>query len=137
MDKNGNGEELLLAKLAHSDRLNLTKFTPLKFQQLCILSGCDYLESINGVGALKAAAALNRHTDVKHVRPQRRRWRSMAATACRSFGLTRPMAQVPVPLRRTGHFRAAVGRRRVRGGADGVPARLPTGVAGVPPPNRV
>lgn len=75
MDKNGNGEELLLAKLAHSDRINLTKFTPLKFQQLCILSGCDYLESINGVGALKAAAALNRHTDVKHVCPKQRQWR--------------------------------------------------------------
>ena len=68
MDKGGDGEELLLAKLAYADRLNLTKFTPLKFQQLCILSGCDYLESINGVGALKAAAALNRHSDVKHVR---------------------------------------------------------------------
>jgi len=136
MDKNGNGEELLLAKLAHSDRINLTKFTPLKFQQLCILSGCDYLESVNGVGALKAAAALNRHTDVKHVCPKRQ-WRSMAASACRCIGLTRPLAQISMPLLWTGHFRAAVGRRCVRGREDGVPARLPPGVAGVPPPNRV
>ena len=81
MDKEGYVDEVVLSKLAQSDRLNLAKFTPQKFQQLCVLSGCDYLASIHGVGPLKAAAALNRHHDALHVRsfsvplPKKRRWR--------------------------------------------------------------
>lgn len=68
MDKDGYVDEVALARLARSDRLNLTTFTPHKFQQLCVLSGCDYLPSLRGIGPLKAAAALNRHRDAMHVR---------------------------------------------------------------------
>jgi hypothetical protein len=68
MDKDGYVDDVALARLARSDRLNLTTFTPHKFQQLCVLSGCDYLPSLRGIGPLKAAAALSRHRDAMHVR---------------------------------------------------------------------
>jgi exonuclease 1 len=56
MDINGNG--LLL----RADKLHLTLGRPhespenllIKLRQLCILSGCDYVNSLPGVGLVKA-----------------------------------------------------------------------------------
>ena len=102
MDKDGYVDEVQLARLAQADRINLTRFTPQKFQQLCILCGCDYLDSIRNVGPVKAATALNRHSDVMHVRTRCsadslqtppalcRRWAAVS-------GLTRPSPPPPRP----------------------------------------
>ncbi|MES1902929.1 MAG: Rad2 nuclease, partial [Paramarteilia canceri] len=44
-----------------------TGFSPEKFQMTCILSGCDYLKSLKGVGLKKAYQFINKYhcTDVK------------------------------------------------------------------------
>jgi exonuclease-1 len=54
MDKDGNGVEVDLANLPEVAELNLRGFTHDMFLKTCILSGCDYLDSIKGVGIKKA-----------------------------------------------------------------------------------
>ena len=41
-------------RLGHAEEIDLTSFDLFKFRQMCILSGCDYLPSISGLG-LKTA----------------------------------------------------------------------------------
>ncbi|KAG8549125.1 hypothetical protein GDO81_022564 [Engystomops pustulosus] len=57
MDKYGNGLEI------DQDRFGMCKhlgdvFTEEKFRYMCILSGCDYLPSIHGIGLAKASKLL-------------------------------------------------------------------------------
>ncbi|KAG9478153.1 exonuclease 1 [Eleutherodactylus coqui] len=57
MDKFGNGLEI------DQDRFGMCKhlgdvFTEEKFRHMCILSGCDYLPSIHGIGLAKASKLL-------------------------------------------------------------------------------
>lgn len=54
MDKNGAGIEVDLDNLAEVEELNFKNFTSDMFLACCILSGCDYLESIKGIGFKKA-----------------------------------------------------------------------------------
>lgn len=54
MDKGGNGIEVDLDRLNDVTELNFTKFTQDMLLTCCILSGCDYLESIKGIGFKKA-----------------------------------------------------------------------------------
>ena len=54
MDKYGAGIEVDLDKLGEVEDLNFSTFTPNMLLVCCILSGCDYLESIKGIGFKKA-----------------------------------------------------------------------------------
>ena len=54
MDPCGDGVFVDLDRLSNVTAVNLTNFTPANFRHLCILSGCDYLLSISGVGLVTA-----------------------------------------------------------------------------------
>ncbi|XP_063287707.1 exonuclease 1 [Pelobates fuscus] len=53
LDKFGNGLEIDQARLGMCKQLG-DVFTEEKFRYMCILSGCDYLPSIHGIGLAKA-----------------------------------------------------------------------------------
>ena len=54
MDKNGYGTEVDLDLLSSVTEFDFSKFDAESFLLLCIFSGCDYLESIKGIGFKKA-----------------------------------------------------------------------------------
>ena len=54
MDKYGVGIEVDIDKLDLVEELNFRTFTLDMLLVTCILSGCDYLESIKGIGFKKA-----------------------------------------------------------------------------------
>lgn len=54
MDANGDGQEVDLTLLSESTELNFRTFTHDMLLLTCILSGCDYLDSIKGIGFKKA-----------------------------------------------------------------------------------
>ena len=54
MDKFGNGIEIDLDKLGEVEELNFRTFSSDMLLTCCILSGCDYIDSIKGVGFKKA-----------------------------------------------------------------------------------
>jgi len=54
MDKNGYGTEIDLDRLGEVEELNFKTFTGDMLLTCCILSGCDYLDSIKGIGFKKA-----------------------------------------------------------------------------------
>lgn len=57
LDKFGNGLEIDQARLGMCKQLG-DVFTEEKFRYMCILSGCDYLPSIHGIGLGKACKLL-------------------------------------------------------------------------------
>ncbi|XP_043914341.1 exonuclease 1 [Protopterus annectens] len=57
MDKFGNGLEIEQAHLGRCKQLG-DVFTEEKFRYMCILSGCDYLASVHGIGLAKACKLL-------------------------------------------------------------------------------
>ncbi|XP_053157218.1 exonuclease 1 isoform X2 [Hemicordylus capensis] len=57
IDKFGNGLEIDQARLGMCKQLG-DVFTEEKFRYMCILSGCDYLPSIHGIGLAKACKLL-------------------------------------------------------------------------------
>ncbi|NXN20034.1 EXO1 Exonuclease, partial [Indicator maculatus] len=57
IDKFGNGLEIDQARLGNCKQLG-NVFTEEKFRYMCILSGCDYLSSIHGIGLVKACKLL-------------------------------------------------------------------------------
>ena len=73
MDRYGDGVEIDMANLKDAKELNFRSFTDEMFLVCCILSGCDYLESIKGIG-LKTAHRIisengsDRQTILKRIR---------------------------------------------------------------------
>nr|XP_015799518.2 LOW QUALITY PROTEIN: exonuclease 1 [Nothobranchius furzeri] len=57
MDKHGNGLEIDQSNLGRCRSLG-NVFTEEKFRHMCILSGCDYLPSLHGIGLGKACKLL-------------------------------------------------------------------------------
>ncbi|NXW68686.1 EXO1 Exonuclease, partial [Hirundo rustica] len=57
IDKFGNGLEIDQTRLGNCKQLG-NIFTEEKFRYMCILSGCDYLPSIHGIGLAKACKLL-------------------------------------------------------------------------------
>ncbi len=57
MDKQGNGLEIDQCHLGRCKSLG-NIFTEEKFRYMCILSGCDYLPSLYGIGLGKACKLL-------------------------------------------------------------------------------
>ena len=54
LDHSGQGMEIKLENLVRLKELNLRGWTNDDFRHLCMLAGCDYLPSINGLGLKKA-----------------------------------------------------------------------------------
>jgi exonuclease-1 len=61
MDKTGNGVEVDMSRLAEVTELNFRQFQGDMFLYMCILSGCDYLDSIKGIGFKKAYKLVYEH----------------------------------------------------------------------------
>ncbi|KAM3143539.1 hypothetical protein pb186bvf_004301 [Paramecium bursaria] len=65
MDKQGNGEQIDISTLDQCKEYNFQGWDSNKFLTLCILAGCDYLDSISGVGFSKAYAAIMKTQNYK------------------------------------------------------------------------
>ena len=60
MDKFGQGVEFQYDDLVNNRDLNFTNFTKQMVMEMCILSGCDYLPSLPGMGVKRAHGLLRR-----------------------------------------------------------------------------
>lgn len=63
MDFNGNGVLIEQDRLYLAMDMKPEEFDMNKFRQICILSGCDYLRSLPGIGLRKARKFIMRNTD--------------------------------------------------------------------------
>jgi exonuclease-1 len=68
MDECGMGTLVDLTDLPKLTDLRMHEFTMEKFKQMCILSGCDYLPSIKGVGLKTANKLMRKHSTIEKVR---------------------------------------------------------------------
>ncbi|KAL7753267.1 Rad2 nuclease [Sorochytrium milnesiophthora] len=64
LDKYGEGVQIDRADLPSTTEVSLIGWTDDLFRQMCILSGCDYLPSIVGLGLRKAHSYLTKHKSV-------------------------------------------------------------------------
>eukprot|EP01124_Arcella_intermedia_P037255 TRINITY_DN9934_c0_g1_i4.p1 TRINITY_DN9934_c0_g1~~TRINITY_DN9934_c0_g1_i4.p1 ORF type:complete len:914 (-),score=285.92 TRINITY_DN9934_c0_g1_i4:48-2789(-) len=58
--KSGTGQEILISDLRNNKELDFRSFNKDNFRHMCILSGCDYLKNIAGVGVKKAHQFVSR-----------------------------------------------------------------------------
>lgn len=63
MDQNGGGLLIEQEKLYLSMNMLPEQFNFEKFRHMCILSGCDYLPSIPGIGLIKARQFITRTSE--------------------------------------------------------------------------
>lgn len=72
MDKFGQGVEFQYDDLAKNRDLNFTSFTKQMVLEMCILSGCDYLPSLQGMGVKRAHGLMRRFRSygkaIKHLK---------------------------------------------------------------------
>lgn len=68
MDKYGQGVEFQFNKLEHNKDLNLIGFTNEMIQEMCILSGCDYLPSLPGMGLKRAHSLISKFKKFEKVK---------------------------------------------------------------------
>ncbi|DAZ97027.1 TPA: hypothetical protein N0F65_012896 [Lagenidium giganteum] len=61
LDRDGIAQEICLDRLKENKGLTFHMFTHEMFLEMCIFSGCDYLDSIPGFGLKKAYAAIKQH----------------------------------------------------------------------------
>ena len=54
MDNQGEGHEICIDNLNEVVELDFSRFHGDMFLMMCILSGCDYVDSIKGIGLKKA-----------------------------------------------------------------------------------
>jgi exonuclease-1 len=54
MDRQGNGIEICREKMFRMSELRFTGWTEGDFRRWCILSGCDYIKSLPGMGLKRA-----------------------------------------------------------------------------------
>lgn len=75
MDKQGNGLEIDQGNLGRCRSLG-NVFTEEKFRYMCILSGCDYVPSLHGIGLGKACKLLRlaKDPDILKVRQFEEDW---------------------------------------------------------------
>lgn len=67
MDKYGNGKEIKLVNLGATKNPSYLNFTLRMFRQVCILAGCDYLQSISGMGIKKAHSLIKQFRSIELV----------------------------------------------------------------------
>lgn len=60
MDKFGQGVEFRSSKLGQNKELDFTGFTKQMLLEMCIFSGCDYLQSLPGMGVKRAHALVQK-----------------------------------------------------------------------------
>lgn len=60
MDSEGIGQEIRYADIVRNKDLSFVGFTPDQFLEMCVMSGCDYLPSLSGVGIKKAHGLMRR-----------------------------------------------------------------------------
>lgn len=63
MDFNGNGILIEQNQLYLAMDMKPEQFDMDKFRHICILSGCDYLPSLPGIGLRKARKFITKNTD--------------------------------------------------------------------------
>ncbi|KAA8519582.1 hypothetical protein F0562_013794 [Nyssa sinensis] len=72
MDKFGQGVEFRYSILQQNKELNFTGFTKQMLLEMCILSGCDYLQSLPGMGLKRAHALMKKFKSydkvIKHLK---------------------------------------------------------------------
>ncbi|XP_065878620.1 exonuclease 1 isoform X2 [Euphorbia lathyris] len=72
MDKYGQGVEFQYSRLQQNKDLSFAGFTNRMLLEMCILSGCDYLQSLPGMGLKRAHALISKfkHYDkvIKHLK---------------------------------------------------------------------
>ncbi|XP_057949095.1 exonuclease 1 [Malania oleifera] len=72
MDKFGQGVEFRYSMLHQNKEINFTGFTKQMLLEMCILSGCDYLQSLPGMGLKRAHALIKKFKSydkvIKHLR---------------------------------------------------------------------
>jgi exonuclease-1 len=68
MDRDGNANEILGDRLAAVTDVNFNGWSLKEFRHMCILSGCDYLKNIEGIGLRTAYKFLRKHKSVDKVR---------------------------------------------------------------------
>ena len=69
-DRPGVGDEIDLSTIAGCSKLDLVNFRDDDFLNMCILSGCDYLDSMGGMGMVGACKTVGRFLNVAN--PMRR-----------------------------------------------------------------
>lgn len=69
MDRHGNGEEFLIDKVFNTtcDGLRFKEFDRELFVGMCVLSGCDFLPSISGIGTKRAYCLVNKYKNLERV----------------------------------------------------------------------
>lgn len=67
MSGDGDGVLIDMNNLSKVRTVKLASFTLEQFRWMCMLSGCDYLPSIKGMGLVKAHKLLQRHKNLKQV----------------------------------------------------------------------
>lgn len=67
MDKFGQGVEFRYANLQNNKELSLTGFTKQMILEMCVLSGCDYLPSLPGMGLKRAHALVKKLKSIANV----------------------------------------------------------------------
>ncbi len=63
MDRFGSGEEIRLDRICQATEMDMSSFTHANFRHMCILSGCDYVSNISGIGIKKAYMLVRKHRD--------------------------------------------------------------------------
>ncbi|XP_026978258.1 exonuclease 1 isoform X4 [Sagmatias obliquidens] len=81
MDQFGNGLEVDQARLGMCKQLG-DVFTEEKFRYMCILSGCDYLSSLRGIGLAKACKVLRLANNPDILKPAQSRSHSWTDKTC-------------------------------------------------------
>jgi len=67
LESNGNGKEICLSNLGATKNPCFVNFTMEMFRQVCILAGCDYLQSISGLGIKRAHVIMKKYRSVDKV----------------------------------------------------------------------
>lgn len=67
MDKFGEGMEYRIENLGVNRELDFKNFTPDMLVRMCILSGCDYLDSLPGIGLKTAHKIVKEHKTLPNV----------------------------------------------------------------------
>lgn len=67
MDKFGQGVLFQSSMLGQNEELDFSGFTKQMFLEMCILSGCDYLQSVPGMGLKRAHALIQKFKSYEKV----------------------------------------------------------------------
>lgn len=68
MDKFGQGVEFQSSRLYQNKDLNFAGFTKRMLLEMCIFSGCDYLQSLPGMGLKRAHTLMQKFKSYEKVK---------------------------------------------------------------------